>query len=107
VTPDKHSRQAVQARHPKDRAAAAKLRRLIDNLGLSPEVLAMQTGVSNKQIRRILDTGHYPDGRVRFALARRFDLLPAHIWKSCATGMAPGELDHMLNLARRDEADRS
>lgn len=98
-----HKPTLIQSRHPKDKAGAAKLGRLMDNTGLSPEVLAAQIGVSNKQIRRILDTGHYPERRVRFALARRFDLLPAHIWKADAQGIAPGELEHLMALARRDE----
>jgi hypothetical protein len=98
-----HAPHVLQARHPKDRAGAAKLKRLMDNMGLSPEVLGAQIGVSNKQIRHILGTGHYPERRIRHALARRFDLLPAHIWKADASGIAPGELEHLLALARRDE----
>lgn len=94
---------ALHSRRPKDKPAATKLGRLMDNCGLSPEVLAAQTGVSAKQVRYILDTGHQPERRVRYALARRFDLLPAHIWKSDAIGMAPGELEHLLALARRGE----
>lgn len=94
---------ALQSRRPRDNAAARKVGRLMDNCGLSPEVLAAQTGVSSKQVRYILDTGHQPERRVRYALARRFDLLPAHIWKSDAVGMAPGELEHLLALARRGE----
>lgn len=102
ATGNRHS-ALVQSRHPRDKAGAAKLGRLMDNMGLSPEVLAAQVGMSPKQIRYILDTGHYPEKRVRFALARRFDLLPAHIWKASAQGIAPGELEHLLALARRDE----
>ena len=85
----------------------------MDNMGLSPEVLGAQTGVSGKRIRQIVTRptrehpnphyGDQPERRVRFALARRFDLLPAHIWKSDAVGLAPGELEHMLALARRNE----
>lgn len=93
----------LRPRRPLDKAAAAKLARLMDNTGLSPEVLGAQVGVSGKRIRQILDHGHRPERRVRYALARRFDLLPAHIWKSDAAGMAPGELEHLLALARRDE----
>lgn len=100
---EKHALAVVQSKHPKDHAAAKKLGRLMDNCGLSPEVLAAQAGVSNKQIRYILETGHRPERRIRYALARRFDLLPAHIWKSDAIGLAPGELEHLLALARRGE----
>lgn len=96
--------EAIHARHPKDKAAAAKLARLMNNTGLSPEVLGAQIGVSGKHIRRIVDDGLQPERRVKYALARRFDLLPAHIWKSDAAGLAPGELEHLLALARRGEA---
>ena len=78
----------------------------MDNMGLSPEVLGAQTGVSGKRIRQILDTGVQPERRVRYALARRFDLLPAHIWKSDMVGLAPGEIAHMLELARRQETEQ-
>jgi hypothetical protein len=98
-----HDSLAIQSRRAKDKSAALKLGRLMDNCGLSPEVLAAQTGVSSKQVRYILDTGHQPERRVRYALARRFDLLPAHVWKSDAVGIAPGELEHLLALARRGE----
>lgn len=98
-----HDSTGLQSRRPKDKTAALKLGRLMDNCGLSPEVLAAQTGVSSKQVRYILDTGHQPERRVRYALARRFDLLPAHIWKRDAVGIAPGELEHLLALARRGE----
>lgn len=93
----------IQTRRPKDPAAAAKLNRLLSNTGLSPEVLGAQIGVSGKRIRQILEHGYQPERRIRYALARRFDLLPAHIWKSDAIGMAPGELEHLMALARRDE----
>lgn len=93
----------LHTRRPKDTAAAAKLSRLLANTGLSPEVLGAQIGVSGKRIRQILQHGYQPERRIRYALARRFDLLPAHIWKSDAQGMAPGELEHLLALARREE----
>lgn len=87
----------------------------MDNMGLSPEVLGAQTGVSGKRIRQIITPklngtanphyGEQPERRVRYALARRFDLLPADLWKSDAQGFAPGELDHLRDLARRQEAE--
>lgn len=104
----KRDLEAVRSRRPKDKDAAAKLARLMDNMGLSPEVLGAQTGVSGKRIRQIVTKGSpfygdQPERRVRHALARRFDLLPAHIWKADAQGLAPGELEHLLALSRRQE----
>lgn len=106
----------IRSRRPKDKDAATKLRRLMDNLGLSPEVLGAQTGVSGKRIRQITwekiggkpnpHYGEQPERRVRYALARRFDMLPAQIWKADAVGLAPGEIAHMLELARRQEAEQ-
>lgn len=96
----------VRSRRPKDKDAAAKLARLMDNMGLSPEVLGAQTGVSGKRIRQILDEHCQPERRVKYALARRFDMLPAQIWKADALGLAPGEIAHMLDLARRQEAEQ-
>lgn len=113
VAHGKGTPEAIRSRRPKDVAAAAKLARLMDNMGLSPEVLGAQTGVSGKRIRQIVTKptrehpnsfyGDQPERRVRHALARRFDLLPAHIWKADALGLAPGELEHLLALARRQE----
>lgn len=93
----------MHSRRPKDKAAAAKLARLMDNTGLSPEVLGAQTGVSGKRIRAILDEGVHPERRIRHALARRFDLLPADIWKSDAVGLEPRDLAHLREFARRQE----
>ena len=90
-------------RRPRDRVAAAKLDRLMTNCGLSPEVLGAQVGVSGKRIRQIVDDGDEPQRRVKYALARRFDLLPADIWKSDAKGLSPADLDHLRTLARRGE----
>lgn len=95
---------AIRARAPKDKAAAKKLSLLMANSGLSPELLGAQTSVSGKRIRQILDEGHEPQRRVKYALARRFDLLPADIWKSDRTGLSPADLQHLRDLARRHEA---
>jgi hypothetical protein len=97
---------AVRSRRPKDKDAATKLRRLMDNMGLSPEVLGAQTGVSGKRIRQILETHVQPERRIRYALARRFDLLPAHIWKADMVGLTANEIQHMLELARREDRER-
>lgn len=99
------ARQPVlAARRPKDKAAATLLDRLMTNTGLSPEVLGAQSGVSGKRIRQIVGLGDIPERRVKYALARRFDLLPADIWKADAKGLAPADLQHMRDLARRGEA---
>jgi hypothetical protein len=95
---------ALHAKRPKDKAAASKLDRLMTNSGLSPEMLGLQVGVSGKRIRQILDTGDIPQRRMKYALARRFDLLPADLWKADAAGLSPAELEHMRLLARRTEA---
>lgn len=96
----KDSKSALVARRPKDKAAASRLDRLMTNTGLSPEVLGAQTGVSGKRIRQIVD-GDIPQRRVRYALARRFDLLPADIWKADAKGLTPADLIHLRSLARQ------
>lgn len=91
---------------PKDTKAAEKLNALMANTGLSPEVLGAQTGVSGKRIRQILDHGIQPQRRIRYALARRFELLPSDIWKcdkSTASALSPAELEHLRGLARRTE----
>jgi hypothetical protein len=94
---------ALSSKRPKDRAAAAKLDRLMSNAGLSPEMLGVQTGVSGKRIRQIVDDCDEPQRRVKYALARRFDLLPADIWKSDRHGLTPADLEHLRGLARRSE----
>lgn len=106
----------IRSRRPKDKEAAAKLGRLMDNMGLSPEVLGAQIGVSGKRIRQITSekmngqpNPHYgtvPERRLRHALARRFDLLPAHIWKSDMAGLTANEINQMLELARREDRAR-
>lgn len=95
---------ALAARRPKDKAAGAKLDRLMSNAGLSPELLGMQTGVSGKRIRQIIERGDEPQRRLKYALSRRFDLLPADIWKSDRAGLTPADLEHLRALARRQEA---
>lgn len=114
MAPSNSEQAPVQSRRPKDKAAAAKLAGLMDNMGLSPETLGAQIGVSGKRIRQIVTPrvngkpnphyGDQPERRVRHALARRFDLLPAHIWKADGVGLDPRDLEHMLELARRQEA---
>lgn len=99
-----HRASALRSRAPKDKPAARKLGLLMANSGLSPELLGAQTGVSGKRIRQILDEGHEPQRRVKYALARRFDLLPADIWKSDMAGLTPGDIEHLRQLARRQEA---
>lgn len=102
---DSRTRQpvALSSKRQKDKVAAAKLDRLLTNTGLSPELLGMQVGVSGKRIRQIIDDGDIPQRRLKYALARRFDLLPADIWKADAAGMSPAEIEHMRLLARRTE----
>lgn len=95
---------ALRRQAPKDKAAAKKLGLLMVNSGLSPEMLGAQAGVSGKRIRQILDEGDEPQRRVKYALARRFDLLPGDIWKSDSAGLTPLDVEHLRQLARRREA---
>lgn len=99
-------REALDGRGPKDAKAAEKLAALMANTGLSPEVLGAQTGVSGKRIRQILDHNAQPQRRIRYALARRFELLPSDIWKvdkTATTVLGPDEVAHLRSLARRTE----
>jgi hypothetical protein len=77
---------------------------LMRNLGLSAEVLGTQTGVSGKRIRQIIDNGDVPQNRVKAALARRFEMLPADIWLADRKGLTPADLDHLRQLAKREGA---
>lgn len=95
---------ALEQRRPKDQAAATKLDMLMRNTGLSAEVLGAQVGVSGKRIRQIVSNGDVPHRRVKAALAKRFELLPADIWKADARGLSPLDLDHLRGLARREGA---
>jgi hypothetical protein len=95
---------ALDSKRPKDKAAAQKLDMLMRNTGLSAEVLGAQIGVSGKRIRQIVANGDIPHRRVKAAIARRFELLPADIWKADARGMSPTDLDHLRALARREGA---
>lgn len=74
------------------------------NTGLSSELLGIQTGVSGRRIRHIIDEGVEPGPRVKYALAKRFGLIPADIWAKDARYLAPDEIDHLRSLARREVA---
>lgn len=95
---------ALEEKRPKDTRAATKLDMLMRNTGLSAEVLGAQVGVSGKRIRQIVDNGDIPHRRVKAALAKRFELLPADIWKADARGLSPTDLDHLRALAKREGA---
>lgn len=97
-------RRAVQARRPADKAAGKKIHALLSNIGTSPEAFGAQAGISGKQLRRIIDEGFVPERRLRYAIARRFELLPADIWKQDRGGLSPHELDHLRGLAERADA---
>lgn len=70
----------------RDLAAAARLRELRENRGLSPEQLpyfmarAGVEPVSGKTIRRIEGKGAIPQVRVKFALASFFGVTVSTIW---------------------------
>lgn len=71
---------------PRDKRAAALLKQLRIDHGLSPEglsfaLLQARLGhVSGRNIRRIEGVGAIPTPRVQFALARFFDRSPSEIW---------------------------
>lgn len=99
-------RDPLGTRRPKDKKAAAKLEALMANTGLSPEVLGAQTGVSGKRIRQILDDHVVPQRRIRYALSRRFELLPSDVWQCDATAtkvLGPDAVEHLRQLAKRTE----
>lgn len=100
---DTKEQQSLTARRPRDRPAAQRLDRLMANAGLSCGVLGAQVGVSGRRIQQIVHEHDVPGRHLKYLIARRFDLLPADIWKSEAKDLTPVELDHMRALARRSE----
>jgi transcriptional regulator with XRE-family HTH domain len=77
----------------RDRHAAALLRQLRVDRGLTPEGLSYAIHkvapghpVSGRTIRRIESTGHVPTVRAMFGIAAVFGMVPSQIW---ATAAAP------------------
>lgn len=98
--------QAIQAAAPRDWDAAEKLDALMRNLGLTPALLAVDTGVSAKWIKEIVANGRQPGTRIRHALARRFSLMPADLWRCDRLGLSPQDLAHLRLLAEKEEHER-
>jgi transcriptional regulator with XRE-family HTH domain len=75
----------------RDRHAAALIRELRVDRGLTPEALSYEIHkrvpghpVSGRTIRRIERTGAIPTVRVMFGLAAVFGMTPSQIWSSRA-----------------------
>jgi len=65
----------------RDKAAGRFIERKRRALGLSPETLGAEVGVSGNTIRRIERLGCIPNPRTQFLLARFFDTDPWLIWE--------------------------
>lgn len=64
----------------RDKTAAAKVKQLRIDRGLSPEQLGLLAGISGHTIRRIEQTGAIPTPRVQFCLGAQLGHLPSAIW---------------------------
>lgn len=58
-------------------------------LGLSPEALGYEVGVSGNTIRRIEQLGCIPNPRTQFLIARFFETEPWLIWELRRTNRRP------------------
>lgn len=75
----------------RDRHAAALIRQMRVDRGLTPEGLSYEiyraapaAPVSGRTIRRIEKEGVIPSVRVMFGIAQAFEMVPSQIWMSAA-----------------------